>query len=392
MPSAALYIRENSPYYWLSVYDKHERDSKKKRKKLSTGIEITNADLKRYNEWKKSGSPLNKKPKLLGNEKTRRLIAGIKQGQLEEDLFRKTGVKIRKKKLLSDAFEDFKRERSIKDHPKHLKPKTLKNYSTAVQHFISCNTDKEVYKYTYKNDYFEFLRYMEDEDFAQNSKSIYTRTLKSLWNYFVEEELTEENIIRKIDEEIIGSDPIDLDDMNILLKYYYKKDIKKYHAIAYLLLSFCRPSTAMVQEVNQIDFKEKIIWMKNVKARKKVKYYPFPLYKSLESLVRGILEYHEGGDRLFSHFPIGNNYTDAFRWWYRDNLKMFEAGLIRKRYQLQQLRETAPSYALNVLGMDIFTIQKLLDHSNIRITDKHYVKVEMKKARKVLDEFRIDIE
>jgi integrase len=71
---------------------------------------------------------------------------------------------------------------------------------------------------------------------------------------------------------------------------------------------------------------------------------------------------------------------------------MFEAGLIRKRYQLQQLRETAPSYALNVLGMDIFTIQKLLDHTNIRITDKHYVKVEMKKARKVLDEFRIDIE
>ena len=43
----ALLHKKNSPFYWIRLYDKTERDPKKKRKWVNTKIRLTDADLHR---------------------------------------------------------------------------------------------------------------------------------------------------------------------------------------------------------------------------------------------------------------------------------------------------------------------------------------------------------
>ena len=44
----------------------------------------------------------------------------------------------------------------------------------------------------------------------------------------------------------------------------------------------------------------------------------------------------------------------------------------------------------NKLKMDIFTVKKLLDHTDVKVTDKHYVHFRVDNVRKELDEILIN--
>ncbi|MEM3091528.1 MAG: tyrosine-type recombinase/integrase [Candidatus Pacearchaeota archaeon] len=378
-----IYIQKNSPYYWLRYYDKLETDPSRKRKSVNTKIPVTEADRKRY----------EKGEKLVGTQQLRNLVREFKAGLAERDLQAKSGVRLKKQLLLSDALKEFAEIRTIPGIKKFLKQKTLENYNIAVNHFINACGDKYIYKYNDK-DYYKLLFYFEKKKLSKNSRSIYTRTLHSLWKYFVDKKYVSKNIIEPIDSEEKDPNPILFEDMYTIIQSF-KEDTKyphHYWLIYFMLLTGCRPSSAMVQMKEDIDFKRKQIIIRNIKAGelKGKPYYRFPLYKELENLL--IVMNVSPGDkgRLFPMYKINpRNYTYPLSFWERKINTLYNEGKIEKRYTLKQIRSTTASFLINILKMDIFTVKKLLDHANIQITDKNYIDYNVNVARKDLDKFTL---
>lgn len=395
-----VYLQQNSPYYWLRYYDKLEPDPSRKRKSVNTKIPISTADQRRAQQ----------KKRLEGNPELRRLVKSFKDGLAERDIQARSGVKLKKDLKLSEGYTEFKEVKSVPGSRGQIKTKTIKSYDLAVDHFIKSCGDKKIYKYTDK-DYQSLLYYFEHrkipgktkrnkkneileteyKPMSMNSRAIYTRSLHAIWNYFIEKNYTAKNVIEVIRQEKTNPEPIDHEDMFTILQYLKEeKDYPhQYQVIYFLLLTGCRPSSAMVQLKEDIDFKKKIIKIQNVKTgqRKGDQYYKFPLYKELEQLLKEMKVKPEDQGRLFDMYAeVPGNYTSPLSFWKRKIGFLVKAKKISREYNVKQIRPTLASFLINNLGMDIFTVQKLLDHSDIKVTDKHYVDFNLGTVRKNLDQ------
>lgn len=400
-----IYLQKNSPYYWLRYYDKLEPDPQKRRKSLNTKIPVTKSDLSRKNNGQK----------ILGSPEVRQLARELKMGLAKSFIENKAGVKLKKKIKVSEGYEEFKETRSVPGSKKFLKKKTIINYDKAVKHFITCCTDKYIHKCT-ESDYVKLLHYFDEykipgrtkrdkknkivsreyKSMSINSRSIYTRTLHSLWNFFVEQNYANQNIIESIQPEEKDPDPILFEDMRTIINYL--KDDKEYPhhywIICFMLLTGCRPSSAIVQLKEKIDFKRKYISIQNVKtgARKGKQDYKFPLYNELYKLLTEEMGVKPGDKgRLFDMYKVvPENYTWSLSFWDRKINLLLKAKLIERKYTLKQIRPTFTSFLINVLGVDIYVVYKLADHANIKVTDKHYIDFNVSRARKELDVITLD--
>ncbi len=160
-----------------------------------------------------------------------------------------------------------------------------------------------------------------------------------------------------------------------------------------MLLTGCRPSSAIVQLKEHIDFNHKRITIRNVKAgeRKGKPLYRFPLYNELQSLLEemGVKQGDKG--RLFDMYNLViKNYTSPLSFWDRFVKKLYLEKKIQNTYTLKQIRSTFASFLVNILKLDIFVVKKLMDHANIKITDKNYVDFNVNVARKHLDDIALD--
>ena len=395
MPSAALYIREDSSFYWLAIYNKYESNPNKKRVKFSTGIQVTKADQQRYIKWKKNGAPQNHRPSLMGNENTRKLIRDIKESQLKDDIQRKTRVKIKRRMKLSEGLEEYIQTHTRIGDKQSLSVKTIKSYRTAVGHLISATeADKEIHKYYKAIDFNMFLAYMEDHDYAEATRTSFTKTLASLWNYFIDQGYATEQLIEIYkSSKIQKPEDIPLDEFNTILKFYEKSYPDRWEFIYYLLLTMNRPSTAMMQKRSDINFKKNYILMPNVKAkRKSANRYAYPIFDELEKLLNRILQrpVADSSDRLFANFKIGtSNYTDSLWWWYVDQKRLHLRGLISQTYELKQIRKTFPSFAINEIGMLSEEIRHLLDHTDKSVSENFYINERLDKIRARLEKKRL---
>lgn len=377
-----VYVRKESPYYWIRYYDKYEQTETRKRKSINTKIEVTDSDWKRHKESKQ----------LLGTPELRNKLKSFRDGLNNRNIELQSGVKLRHDKTLLDGYEEFKQFRSVPGSKKEVKLKTLQNYKLAVDHFVSCSGNKLIYKYTDK-DYVALLNYVEEKELSRNSRSIYTRALKTLWNYFLQKSYTLKNIIEPVEAEAKDPDPIPLDDMFTIIEYFKAdKDYPHHYFIVYfLLLTGCRPSSAIMQLKEDIDFKRKIIVIKNVKTgrRKGKEFYKFPLYNELAKLLKAMKPDNKAG-RLFDMYSIvPEHYTWPLSFWKRGIASLLKAKKISKAYSLKQIRPTLASFLINKLKLDIFTVKKLLDHSDIKITDNHYIDFRVDNVRKELDEIKL---
>jgi len=155
-----------------------------------------------------------------------------------------------------------------------------------------------------------------------------------------------------------------------------------------MLLTGVRPSSALVQLKEDIDFKRKQIRINNIKtgARKGKQFYNFPLYPELERLLAediGVVQGDRG--RLFEMFTlIPDHYTWPLTFWKRVVNSLYDKKEIQTKYNLKQIRSTFASYLINVYGMDIYDVKRLLDHTDIKITDKHYIGYNTGRVRKKL--------
>jgi len=385
-----VYVQQNSPYYWIRYYDKQAKEPNQKRRSVNTKIPVTPADKRKIETSKGTGE----KPDLQGTPELRKLVRDFKMGLAERNIMALSGSKIKKDKILSEGYKEFKEKRSVPGSKKFLKEKTFGSYDLAVKHFLTVAGDHYIYNYT-ESDYVNLLYLFEEKGLSINTRSIYTRSLRTLWKYFVEQYYTNENIIEAIPSEEKDPDPILLEDMYVIIQYLKQNDEYKHHywIIYFMLLTGCRPSSAIVQLKEDISFRRRRITIKNVKAggRKGKQFYRFPLYAELERLLidMGVKEGDTG--RLFDMFAVvPANYTWPFSFWDRRIGLLLSANAISRRYTLKQIRPTLASFLINVLKTDIYTVKKLLDHANIKITDKSYVDFNVNVARKDLDDVTLE--
>lgn len=379
-----VYLQKNSPYYWIRYYDKFEQSDHRKRKSINTKIEVTTSDWKRF----------QKKEKLLGTPELRNKVKGFRDALTNRNIELQSGIKIKKDLTLLEGFDEFKEFRSVPGSKQEVKLKTLNNYKLAVDHFVNASGNKKIYKYT-DRDYVTLLNYFEQKELSRNTRSIYTRALKTLWKYFLQKNYSLKNIIEAIEEETKDPDPIPHDDMFTLIEYFKTHtDYPHHYQIVYfMLLTGCRPSSAITQLKEDIDFKRKQITIRNIKAgkRKGKEFYRFPLYRELEKLLKEMNANDGKPGRLFSMYSVvPENYTWPLSFWKRGVGFLLKAKKISKAYSLKQIRPTLASYLINNLGMDIYKVKKLLDHTDVKITDKHYVDFRVDSVRRELDEIELE--
>lgn len=390
----SFYIKPDSRYYWLRIFDKYQSDPKKKRFSLKSQSEVSPTDKKKYDDWKKNGSDLTARPRYFGTQKLAEEIEKLRKGYSERNVEFKTGIKIKSSKILSEAAEEYYQLKTRLGDKKSIKQKTIESYKYQVKIFIDATgKDVEVHKYNNAGDYSKLLGYFEQKNYAEPTRASITKGLASLWNYFVSQNYCVSNIIEIYEAgTTIKPQDIPLEEFKIIMRFYESK-MERWEWVYYLLLTMNRPSTALMQERSRIFFVQKYIEMLNVKeTRKKNPYYSFPLFKELEDLIKKIMERPivDGSDRLFSHFKIGNlHYTDSFWWWYSDQKKLVAAGLISKTYEMKQIRKTFPSYAINELGMSKEEVQWLLDHTDKDITENHYLNLRFDKVRERFESKRM---
>jgi len=399
-----VYLVERSPFYWIRYYDKYEQNANRKRKSLNTKIEVTEADKRR----KEKGL------KLIGTGKLRDQVNSFRNGLALRNIELQSGIKFQFDLLLSEGYAEFKKVRTVPSSRKQIKQKTILNYDIAVNHMIAACGDKKIYKYSGEKDYVALLQYFDklkipgktfecsngekEKTFKKmsiNSKSIYTRSLHSLWSYFCDKNYAAKNIIEPVEPEDKDPNPIPLEEMFNIISYFKETTDhpEYYHLVYFMLLTGCRPSSAMVQLKENIDFKRKIITIQNVKTGKKKgkPFYKFPLYQELEKLLTDAQVKPGDTGRLFHHFKLNElNYTYPLSFWERGIKLMKIAKQVSNYHTLKQIRSTTASFLINVLKMDVYTVKKLLDHAHVNVTDKHYIELNVGKVRKEMDDIELE--
>jgi len=254
-----VYIRKDSPFYWIRFYDKHESKAAKKRKSINTKIEVTRADRNRA----------TKHEKLIGTYELRRRLEEFRRGLFERNAMAQASVKVNRTPLLSEAFMEYRRSKTIPGSPQELKRATLESYSYAVDQVVKACGDKAVHKYD-ESDYAKLLHHFESRNLSMNSRAIYTRSLRAVWNYFVAKKLAASNVIAAIASEKKEPDPIPLSDLSVIMDTLRldERNPHHYHFVAFMMLTGCRPSSAVVQLKENVHLSENYITIENVKTSK----------------------------------------------------------------------------------------------------------------------------
>lgn len=344
MSSISFYKRKGSPYYYLRIYKSEhlEPDPKKRRTSKTTKIPTTKAGERQIKNYVKqlNAALVRKEHQSLWGIETRNI-------------------------LLSEGTKQFL------DNKPDLARKTIETYELAARKMIAACSDKYINRY-YDSDYTEFVKFLNKKNFSESSKSIFTRHLSAMWNYFISQKWTDNNIIIKIKSTKTNTMPIPFKEMQKILTYYHEKNKEQYYLVYFLLLTGMRPSSALVIQWPDVDLTNKILIVNNVKGKRT---FNFPIHSELLELLQDIGVKKKG--KIFS-------YTTPPKFFNNDCKKLFLRGNLGHPYTIYQLRNTFSSWLANK-GVNISTLQKLLDHTDQKITDKHYTKFELDYLRNEIE-------
>ena len=369
---ASLYIRNDSPYYWIRYYDVHEEDPTKRPKALPTKIKVTESDRNKRILWEKAGK-ITKAPQIRGNNQTKDLLQRFISASVDLNIEAKTGLKVTPTIRLNQGLKEF-----LSSKPQ-LAKNTVRSYELAEWHLRQAIGDKPIHSITH-SDFNKLLKRFDLLETSLTSQAIYTRSLYALFRYFYKKRYCEEVVIIVLKAPKKAVEPIPQKDMKVILDYFQenrqewknKRKIKEakeqYNLIYFLLLTGVRISTALVQTWERIDLKDNMMTCINVKAKNQTFY--FPIHPELRKF---LLALGPRTENLFSYsYKRG---TPAF--WKRNIKVLFENKKIKKEYKLHDLRKTFTSWMANS-GVDSGYLQLLLNHSDVRTTKSFYQKMEIK--------------
>lgn len=267
--------------------------------------------------------------------------------------------------LLSDAVKEFIQIKPFAQSTKDI-------YNRAAEHFINATSDKFASEYSTR-DYIKLLSYFRQKKLSQNSQSIYTRTLHSLWKYFIKERLAQENIIEVIRYKDSVIQSIDAATVQKILDGL-KKNVDHYAFVFLLVNTGMRVSTLLDLHWEDIDWKRKIIVLRNIK----VKGQPFtiPLIPKFTKIFKQ-LGIKETG-KVF-------NYKDRFSTRFYNRIQ--EDLKLKKRYGIHKLKHTFISEAIRQ-GTPLEILSELTNTS-IRTLKKHYANISRQHLAKELQRIKI---
>lgn len=351
-----IYSQKNSPYYWIRYYDKYEPDPKRRRKSFNTKIKISAQDLAR----------LNNNKKILGNAQVKSLAERFRYSLNERNIDLTTGLIIQKVRLLSEVLNEY-----LIDKP-FLKSASRNLYNYSVKRFTDILNDRPVNYYT-KSDFNRFIQTLNSDNINTTTISTLTKHLSVIFNYAKKQHYITDTIIQIKPAPPGNPFPIPPAELMNILQYYIDKGNREHRFIVYLMhYTGMRQSSLKMLTWNDIDFDNNYIRANNVKGKK---YFMFPLHTKLKEL---LLEYRKPTGKLISHE------YDRFKFWERDIKRMLASGLISRKYQMYQLRDTFATI-LSRNGIDVSIIQDLLNHSDIKITKNNYLMTDIDRYRTLLN-------
>jgi len=350
MSSVSYYTRKDSPFYFLRIYkSKHqEPNPKKRRSSRTTKIRATRA----------------------GERRIKQIVKELNADFVRQEQLSSYGINLKEELLLSTGLDRF-----LASKP-DLAIKTIDAYELSTRHMLRACDDRIISTYG-DSDYTDFIKYLNKKEFSESSKSIFTRHLSAMWNYFIKEGWAQKNIIVKIKSTKTNNLPIHFKDMQKILKYYSIKNIDQFNVIYGLLLTGFRPSTIIVLDWKDINFDLSFIKALNVKGKK---FFIFPLHSELR-------EHLEKMGRKKKGNVFGYSRTDSLNFFNKDVSRLFYRGNLGSKYTLYQLRNTFSSWLANK-NVNVSSLQVLLDHSDVKITKKHYTIFEVDFLRDQIEKVR----
>ncbi|MFA5805550.1 MAG: tyrosine-type recombinase/integrase [Melioribacteraceae bacterium] len=237
---------------------------------------------------------------------------------------------------------------------------TIRSYKNACEHFITVNGDKRFEEYTIF-DHSRFIEYLDKNNFSEATKGIMTRSLFSIFNYFVKNDYIKRNPIKAIRKTELPK-PISEKDLNEILNYLHENDKEFEKIVRLALLTGFRRST--ICEVLGIDMDRRLIQAKNVKAGRD---FIIPIYEELERFLRNEF----GIEKLFVGKITKLNISTISHKFHSANVELYNKGKISASYKFHSLRHTAATNFGNK-GLDLKSIKDILDHSDLK-TSEGYV-------------------
>lgn len=274
-----------------------------------------------------------------------------------------------KSDTITEIFEDF----IISRKTKGLAEKTLQSYR---QHFRAIAKHLDISQpidSLSKSDLDDMIASMRDADLSPNSINSYTRTLKSFFSWCNEESITNLNITLFKAEETIKETYTDVE----LEKLLKKPDIRKcsfaeyrdWVIINFLMNSGSRAATVRAVQIRDLDLDSGMVYYRHTKSRK---VQVIPLCQPMVAIFREYLKIRRGtdADPLFcteSGQPLKENAL-------RLSIARYNQRRGVQKTSLHLFRHTFARKYLVDCGGDVFTLQRLLGHSTLKMT-KHYCNI-----------------
>ena len=158
----------------------------------------------------------------------------------EADKFKEQFQFIEEPDLFSIAFRKFLNSRIAA-------PSTLDSYTYASDKWISLVRDKPLHLYT-RQDSIDFIKGMKQEGLSDNSIASYTKQIKVIWKWFVEEDMIQKNIIKSTPRKKSPVKTIPPEDLKIIFEHLRnKRDYPQHYKIIRLLyLTGFRPCRRII--------------------------------------------------------------------------------------------------------------------------------------------------
>ena len=267
---------------------------------------------------------------------------------------------------IEETFSDF----IISKKTKGLAEKTLQSYQSQFQAVARHMDVKMDIAMLQKADLDAMIISMRDASLSPNSINSYTRTLKSFFSWCNEQGITRLNIPLYKAEETVKETYSDLE-LSALLK---KPDIRKatfaeyrdWVIINFLLNCGSRAATVRAIQIRDVDLDGGMVFYRHTKNRKA---QVIPLCSAMVAILREYLR-HRGGeaaDYLFCT-ETGSQLTENGL---RQSIARYNTRRGVQKTSIHLFRHTFARKYLIDCGGDAFTLQKLLGHSTLAMTN-HY--------------------
>ena len=262
---------------------------------------------------------------------------------------------------LSEALEMFL-------EAKKYKQQTINLFRYAMQYLINAVGDIPIDSVT-EFHYNKLLSSPEWIELSNNSKSIYSRHLSIIFNYFKKRNLIEKNPITTIKLEYRRPRAIPSEDLQAILNYLKEHNKHGYNLIKFLYLTGLRISEAISLTWDNINFEKKIIVFHNHKAKRE-DVRPL-LDKAIEHLIE--MKKESVSEKLF---PYSTRFCSFF---YRAQAKLWGDGKKSlHKYNIHQLRKSFISKLIEE-GISLEDTQVLAGHTDPRTTQRYYIEYQLSK-------------